>query len=84
MIQPEIKVSIIFPSYNGENEILNNLESIRNLTNSNQIELVIVDNNSSDSTTELIKSFKALQSGQEGAVNYAPGFRVHLKILPAY
>jgi len=53
-----IKVSIIFPSYNGEDVIYENLNSIKNLNNSSIVELVIVDNNSIDSTKEVIKSFK--------------------------
>jgi len=53
-----IKISIIFPSYNGEDVIYENLNSIKNLNNSNEVELVIVDNNSIDSTIEIIKSFK--------------------------
>jgi len=52
------KISIIFPSYNGENVIFKNLKSIEKLENLNEIELVIIDNNSIDSTKEIIKSFK--------------------------
>lgn len=58
MIANKIKISIIFPSYNGENVIFNNLRSIQNLKNSNEIELLIVDNNSIDSTVDIINSFK--------------------------
>ncbi|MHA1294908.1 MAG: glycosyltransferase family 2 protein, partial [Promethearchaeota archaeon] len=52
-----IKISIIFPSYNGENVIGEMLKSVEDLTNLNEIEIVIIDNNSKDSTREIIKSF---------------------------
>jgi len=58
MINSNIKISIIFPSYNGESLIYNCLKSVQNLDNLNEIELIIVDNNSSDSTIEIIKLFK--------------------------
>ena len=59
MMNPSnIKISIIFPSYNGENVIYDNLNSIHNLNNSSEIELIIVDNNSKDSTVNVITSFK--------------------------
>ena len=56
----EVLISIIFPSFNGEEVLYKNLNSIRNLTNLNEIELVIIDNNSRDSTKTLVKSFKGL------------------------
>ncbi|MFX1391998.1 MAG: glycosyltransferase family 2 protein [Promethearchaeota archaeon] len=55
------KISIIFPSYNGEIFIAKNLNSIQNLDNVDKIELIIVDNNSIDSTLEIIKSFKNIK-----------------------
>lgn len=58
MNNSNIKISIVFPSYKGENVIYNNLKSIINLNNSSEIELIIVDNDSNDSTKEIIKSFK--------------------------
>ena len=57
MDSSKIRISIIFPSYYGEDVIYKNLDSIFNLSNSNEIELVIVDNNSKDTTKEVIKSF---------------------------
>ena len=60
MNKPDIKISIIFPSYNGEDVILNNLNSLRNLNNANEIEIIITDNDSKDSTKEIIKSFNNL------------------------
>ena len=53
----DIKFSIIFPSYNGESLVPNCLKSIENLDNINEVELIIIDNNSTDSTLEVIKSF---------------------------
>ena len=60
MINSNIKISIIFPSYNGENVIHDCLKSVENLDNSIEIELIIVDNNSTDSTVDIIKSFKKI------------------------
>jgi len=51
------KISIIFPSYNGEKFLHRNLDSIKQLSNLNEIELIIVDNNSKDSSKEIIKSY---------------------------
>jgi len=51
------KISIIFPSYNGEKFLCRNLDSIKQLSNLNEIELIIVDNNSKDSSKEIIKSY---------------------------
>ena len=56
-----VKISIVFPSYNGEKVLFRNLKSIQKLSNLGDIELVIIDNNSTDSTKKLIKSFKNLK-----------------------
>ena len=53
-----LRISIIFPSYNGENYLIRNLDSIKRLNNLNEIELVIIDNNSNDSSIEIIESYK--------------------------
>ena len=45
-------ISIIFPSYNGKKFLKINLESIRNLKLVHQIEVIIVDNNSSPSISD--------------------------------
>ena len=58
MEKNDIKISIIFPTYNGENVLQANLTSIQNLSNLDEIELIIIDNNSTDSTKEVIKSCK--------------------------
>ncbi|MFX1443904.1 MAG: glycosyltransferase family 2 protein [Promethearchaeota archaeon] len=54
----QIKISIVFPTFNGENVIFHNLLSIKNLNNLIEIEVIIVDNNSTDSTKSIINSFK--------------------------
>ena len=51
------RISIIFPSYNGVKFLEKNLNSIKNLNNLDEIELVIVDNKSKDSTINVINSF---------------------------
>lgn len=53
------KISIIFPSYNGEKFLYRNLNSIKNLSNLDEIEVIIIDNNSTDSSIEIIQSFKS-------------------------
>ena len=53
-----LRISIIFPSYNGEDYLIRNLDSIKRLNNLNEIELVIIDNNSNDSSIEIIESYK--------------------------
>ena len=53
-----LRISIIFPSYNGENYLIRNLDSIKKLNNLNEIELVIIDNNSNDSSIKIIESYK--------------------------
>ena len=51
------KISIIFPSYNGKKYLKRNLESINNLSKSNEIELIIIDNKSQDNSKEIVKSY---------------------------
>ena len=60
MLNSNNKISIIFPSYNGENVIHDCLKSVENLDNLNETELIIVDNNSTDSSIDIIKSFKKI------------------------
>lgn len=50
-------ISIIFPSFNGEMFLERNFKSIMNLENLSEIELVIIDNNSNDSTIKIINDF---------------------------
>ncbi len=50
-------ISIIFPSYNGAKFLKRNLDSIKTLDNLNEIELIIIDNKSKDSSINIIKSY---------------------------
>ncbi len=52
------KISIIFPSYNGARFLKKNLDSIKKLNNLEEIELVIIDNMSKDSSINVIKSYE--------------------------
>lgn len=52
------KISIIFPSYNGEKFLKRTLDSIKNLNYLDKIELIIIDNNSVDSSIDIINSYK--------------------------
>ena len=54
------KISIIFVTYNAQKVIYKNLKSIENLENLYEIEIIIIDNDSLDSTKNIIKSFKNL------------------------
>ncbi len=54
------KISIVFPCYNGEKFLKDNLESIKQLSNIFEIELVIVDNSSNDSSKEIIRTFEGI------------------------
>ncbi|MFO7796121.1 MAG: glycosyltransferase family 2 protein [Promethearchaeati archaeon] len=56
---PSVKISIIFPTFNAENFINRNLRSIQNLSKDFNIEVVIIDNNSTDNTLNLVRSFKS-------------------------
>lgn len=58
MAQSVPKVSIIFPSYNGDGFLKKNLDSIKNLKNPENIELIVIDNNSNDSSVEIIESYR--------------------------
>ena len=46
-------VSIIIPHYNGENIIRECLKSLQNISYDN-VEIIVVDNNSNDNSTEII------------------------------
>ena len=54
---PNPKVSIVIPTYNEENDILQTLNYLDSLEYENY-EIIIVDD-SSDSTPQIIKSFKS-------------------------
>ena len=53
------EISIVFPSYNGAQFLNKNLDSIKKLKNKNNIELVVVDNFSEDSTVDVLKSYES-------------------------
>ncbi len=53
---PGVKVSLIIPARNEENDITHCLESIINQTHVN-LEIIVVDDSSDDSTFEIVKSF---------------------------
>ena len=57
MDDSQIQISIIFPSHDREDVIHANLKSIQNLENIQEIETIIIDNDSKDSTKDIIKSF---------------------------
>ena len=52
-------ISIVIPAYNEEKYILNSLRSLlnQNLVNTISYEIIIVDNNSTDNTYKIVKSF---------------------------
>lgn len=50
-------ISIIIPAFNGAKCLKKNIDSIRALNNLDEIELVIVDNMSTDSTINTVKSY---------------------------
>ena len=51
-------ISIIIPTFNGVRCLKKNLDSIKALNNLDEIELVIVDNMSTDSTVNTVKSYE--------------------------
>ena len=55
------KISIVFPCYNGEKYLNRMMDSIKQLDNLNEIELVIVDNNSEDKSKQIINSYKNIK-----------------------
>ncbi|MFX1502159.1 MAG: glycosyltransferase family 2 protein [Promethearchaeota archaeon] len=57
MKNSNIKISILFPSHDREDVIFANLKSIQNLENIQEIETIIIDNDSKDSTKDIIKTF---------------------------
>lgn len=76
MTEFENKISIVFPYYNGKNCIKKTIDSIRNLLNINDIELVIIDNNANTISRELGKLFGSFNKLNVKIVkqNYNVGF----------
>ena len=52
-----IQVSIVMPAFNEEKNIKNALESLRNQETDLEYEVIVVDNNSTDKTVEIAKTF---------------------------
>ena len=52
-------ISVILPTYNSSKTIKRTIESIYNQKINNKIEIIIVDDNSSDKTVEIIKNFSS-------------------------
>ena len=51
---PDPIVSIVIPAWNEENGILHTLHALANTTSDYAVELLIIDNNSTDGTTDLL------------------------------
>ncbi|MBD3230819.1 MAG: glycosyltransferase [Candidatus Lokiarchaeota archaeon] len=56
-----MKISIIIPSYNNENTIKRVLEGLLNQNFQNNFEIIVVDDNSTDNTVNIIKSFNKIK-----------------------
>lgn len=57
-----IEVSFIIPAFNAEKTIARSLKSIQNLSfDREKIEIILVDNNSSDSTKNIVKKFSEVR-----------------------
>ena len=54
----EYKISVIIPAYNSEKTILRALESVNSQT-FKPIEIIVINDYSSDKTEEVVKSFKS-------------------------
>jgi len=70
---PNTKASIIIPARDEENNILNLIKDLRGQSIPKEFfEVLIVDDNSSDKTAEVVESF----------INNHPDCNIHLKVLP--
>lgn len=55
-----MKISVVIPAFNEENYIGKTLQSIRSLElNGHELEILVIDGDSTDRTAEIAKSFKA-------------------------
>ena len=50
-----MKISVIIPCYNEENTIQQIIELVRNALNEREYEIILVDDGSSDNTSQIIK-----------------------------
>ncbi len=63
------KISVIIPVYNGEKTLKQCLKSVLNQTYRNY-EVIVVDNNSTDKTKEIIKEFQKKEKGKNKKIRY--------------
>lgn len=66
----EQRVSIISPCYNGEIYIFRFIDSVLKQSYSSSIELIIVDDGSTDATREIISAYKKFFDGQKHVLKY--------------
>jgi len=57
----ELRASIIVPAYNSENTIEECLKSISLEANNFIFEIIVIDDNSNDKTSEIVKNFKSIK-----------------------
>jgi len=64
-------VTVVIPAYNEEETILRTLSSLSKTVSSQKIEILVVDNNSSDNTADLVKKSGAryLFEGKQGVAH---------------
>ena len=60
-MEHEYKVSIIVPAYNSEKNIEKCLKSIFNESKNFESEIIVIDDCSTDKTSEVVKKFKAIK-----------------------
>lgn len=60
-----MKISVIIPAYNEEEYIAGALESITRYAPDNLLEIIVVDNASTDKTAEIAKNFKLVRIAKE-------------------
>jgi GT2 family glycosyltransferase len=79
MSDPDIRVSAVLVSYNSKEDLLKNLPSLLEATSRETDEVILVDNDSTDSTSEVVRSVfpdvRLIEAGENlgfgGAVNLA-------------
>ena len=61
MLLTKKRISIIVPAYNAEKTIKNSLKAIIRETKNIIAEIIVVDDNSNDNTTQIVSSFKKIK-----------------------